>query len=36
MPLRVALIGKAHGTEIKDLFPLLRKDVILNRISSLI
>lgn len=36
MPLRVALIGKAHGTEIKDLFPLLRKDVILSRIESLI
>ncbi len=34
MPLRVALIGKAHGTEIKDLFPLLRKDVILSRIES--
>jgi nondiscriminating glutamyl-tRNA synthetase len=36
MPLRVALIGKVHGTEIKDLFPLLRKDVILSRIESLL
>lgn len=35
MPLRVALIGKAHGTEIKDLFPLLRKQVVLNRIDNL-
>lgn len=35
MPLRVALIGKAHGTEIKDLFPLLRKEVILQRIETL-
>lgn len=34
MPLRVALIGKAHGTEIKDLFPLLRKEVILSRIAD--
>lgn len=36
MPLRVALIGKAHGTEIKDLFPLLRKQVILNRIQQIL
>ncbi len=36
MPIRVALIGKAHGTEIKDLFPLLRKEVILGRVESLI
>lgn len=36
MPLRVALIGKAHGTEIKDLFPLLRKEVILDRINSVL
>lgn len=36
MPLRVALIGKAHGTEIKDLFPLLRKEVILERVNSLL
>ncbi len=35
VPLRVALIGKAQGTEIKDLFPLLRKEVILNRIDNL-
>lgn len=36
MPLRVALIGKAHGTEIKDLFPLMRKEVILNRIEQVL
>lgn len=36
MPLRVALIGKAHGTEIKDLFPLLRKEVLLARISEVL
>jgi nondiscriminating glutamyl-tRNA synthetase len=36
MPLRVALIGKAHGTEIKDLFPLLRKEVILSRIEQIL
>lgn len=36
MPLRVALIGKAHGTEIKDLFPLLRKEVLLSRISEVL
>lgn len=36
MPLRVALIGKAHGTEIKDLFPLLRKEVLLSRIAEVL
>lgn len=36
MPLRVALIGKAHGTEIKDLFPLLRKEVLLSRITEVL
>lgn len=36
MPLRVALIGKAHGTEIKDLFPLMRKEVILSRIEQIL
>lgn len=36
MPLRVALIGKAHGTEIKELFPLMRKEVILGRIEAVL
>ena len=36
MPLRVALIGQAQGTEIKELFPLLRKEVILQRIDQVL
>lgn len=36
MPLRVASIGRAHGTEIKDLIPLIPKDELIRRAESLI
>ncbi len=36
MPLRVALIGKAHGTEIKDLIPLIPKNELVRRAKSLL
>jgi len=31
MPMRVAVIGKPHGTELKLLVPLLSKDALINR-----
>ncbi len=36
MPLRVALIGRAHGTEIKDLIPLIPKNELVRRAKSLL
>jgi nondiscriminating glutamyl-tRNA synthetase len=36
MPLRVASIGRAHGTEIKDLIPLIPKDELIRRAESLL
>ena len=36
MPLRVALMGQAQGTEIKELFPLLRKEIIIQRIDQVL
>ncbi len=36
MPLRVASIGRAHGTEIKDLIPLIPKDELVRRAESLL
>lgn len=36
MPLRVASIGRAHGTEIKDLIPLIPKSELVRRAESLL
>ena len=36
MPLRVASIGKAHGTEIKDLIPLIPRTELIQRAEGLL
>jgi nondiscriminating glutamyl-tRNA synthetase len=36
MPLRVASIGKAHGTEIKDLIPLIPRTELIQRAEALL
>ncbi|MGH1469211.1 MAG: glutamate--tRNA ligase [Bdellovibrionales bacterium] len=36
MPLRVASIGRAHGTEIKDLIPLIPKGELIRRAETLL
>lgn len=35
MPLRVASIGRAHGTEIKDLIPLIPREELIKRVEAL-
>jgi nondiscriminating glutamyl-tRNA synthetase len=34
MPIRVAVIGQPHGTELKTLVPLLNKSSLIKRVES--
>jgi nondiscriminating glutamyl-tRNA synthetase len=36
MPIRVAVIGKPHGAELKELVPLLKRDVLIQRASEVL
>lgn len=36
MPIRVAVIGKPHGAELKDLIPLLDKQILIKRAESVL
>lgn len=36
MPIRVAVIGKPHGAELKELVPLLKREVLIERASEVL
>ena len=36
MPIRVAVVGKPHGAELKILVPLIKKQELLNRVNTVL